>query len=209
MFDFSESQLPVRDDIQRVFLDVWHHFSQPGPVLDAHHRRAVLDAARDASPKVPGASIVPSPLLDLARSLYANPANVDRQLVRLAADQAGDPAAVEVIALAAMLAAVDGTHRALGIELETLPKAHSGEPTGRIASGLSRRRTHIAMPRGAIPTALDLLPDVGRTFRSLFGPLYMTEEEMAYPAFSRRPGLDRAQMELVSSRTSLINECFY
>ncbi len=209
MFDFSESRFPVRDDIRRVFLDVWHNFSQPGPVLDAHQRRAVLDAARAPSPKAPGSSVVSSPLLALARSLYANPADVDHQLVRSAADQAGDPATVEVIALTAMLAAVDGTHRALGIEPEPLPEAHSGEPTGRIASGLSRRRTHIAMPRGAIPTALDLLPDVGRTFRSLFGPLYMTEEEMTYPALSRQPGLDRAQMELVSSRTSLINECFY
>ncbi|VAW06627.1 hypothetical protein MNBD_ACTINO01-965, partial [hydrothermal vent metagenome] len=33
--------------------------------------------------------------------------------------------------------------------------------------------------------------------------------EMGSPTFSRTPGLNRAQMEVVSSRTSLLNECFY
>ena len=55
----------------------------------------------------------------------------------------------------------------------------------------------------------DLLPMEGAVFQSLFGPHYMTGWEMALDGFARNPGLDRAQMELVSSRTSLHNECFY
>ena len=43
----------------------------------------------------------------------------------------------------------------------------------------------------------------------MFGPHFMSGWEMALDDFARRPGLDRAQMELVSSRTSLHNECFY
>jgi len=65
------------------------------------------------------------------------------------------------------------------------------------------------MTPGSILSALDLLPDVGRAYRASFGPQYMTEKDMERPDFERSPGLNRAQMELVASRTSLLNECFY
>ena len=71
------------------------------------------------------------------------------------------------------------------------------------------RRTHIPVPPGPIPVMLDLLPDEGAAFQALFGPQYMTGWEMALDTFRRSPGLDRAQMEVVSSRTSIHNECFY
>jgi hypothetical protein len=56
---------------------------------------------------------------------------------------------------------------------------------------------------------LNLLPDEGAAFQALFGPQYMTDMEMVLDDFRREPGLNRAQMELVSSRTSIHNECFY
>ena len=124
-------------------------------------------------------------------------------------DASGDPSTVEVAALVSMLSSVDGTHRALGAELEPLPNPAAGDPTGEIAQGLKRRRTHLPVPPGAIPVMFDLLPYEGAVYQSLFGPQYMTGREMALDTFRRSPGLDRAQMELVSSRTSIHNECFY
>jgi hypothetical protein len=116
---------------------------------------------------------------------------------------------VEVISIVSMLSAVDGAHSALGADLEPLPAPLEGEPTREIAEGLRQRHTHVPMPAGAIPVALDLLPHVGQVFRNSFGPQYMTGPEMALDDFHRTPGLNRAQMEIVSSRTSLLNECFY
>ena len=43
----------------------------------------------------------------------------------------------------------------------------------------------------------------------LAGPQYMTYADMAFPDFARTPGLNRSQMELISSRLSFHNECFY
>lgn len=210
MFSFSGSTVSVRSDISESFRDLWANIAKPGPALTAKQRHAVLSGARGPTDDTPSPGTdLPHALFDLARTLYPTPGAVDGALVRSAADGSGDPATVEVIALTAMLAAVDGFHAALGVALEPLPDPHPGDPTGQITGGLVPRRTHVPMPRGAIPIALDLLPGVGAVFRSLFGPLYMTEAEMASPTFLREPGLDRAQMEVVSSRTSLLNECFY
>lgn len=150
-----------------------------------------------------------SSLLALAETLFVDPTHVDGSMVRKAADESGEAKTVEIISIVSMLSAVDGAHIALGASLEPLPEALPGNPTGGIAEGLKQRRTHVPMPAGAIPVALDLLPRVGQVFQHSFGPQYMTEPEMASYDFRRTPGLDRAQIEIVSSRTSLQNECFY
>lgn len=137
------------------------------------------------------------------------PASVTETVVRSSAAADGDATTVEVIGLVSMLSAVDFTHLGLGADLEPLPQPQPGPPTGVVAEGLKRRRTHIPVPPGPIPVVLDLVPDEGAAFQAMFGPHYMTGWEMALDGFARNPGLDRAQMELVSSRTSLHNECFY
>lgn len=187
-------------------MSLWEHFARPGPTLTGGQRIAMLSAVRGARSWPDGTAEATQ---HLATTLYRDPGAVDEHVVRESAEDGGDPRAVEVIATVSMLSAVDGTHRALGLPLEPLPMPHDGEPTGAILEGLRRRRTHVPMPAGPIPVALDLLPDEGAAFQSLFGPQYMTGREMAFDDFARVPGLDRAQMEVVSMATSIHNECFY
>jgi hypothetical protein len=210
MFDFTGSPAPVRSDVVFAYRSVWHHLAGPGPTLTGEQRVAMLAAARNRTAEVLA--------LDLGRStawgvlidtLYHEPRLVDGPMVRAAADIDGDATTVEAIALVSILSSVDGTHRGLGIELEPLPEPRPGPPTGEIAEGLKRRRLHVPAPPGPIPFTLDLLPGEGAAFQSLFGSQYMTGMEMALDTFRRRPGLDRAQIEVVSSRTSMHNECFY
>lgn len=210
MFEFTGTPVPVRPDLRYAYINTWAHFARPGPTLTGAERIALLAGARDerrvgdSERKWFGPEIA-----ELAERTYAKPSVVDEAMVRKAADAAGDATTVEVIALVSMLAAIDGTHRALGAQLEPLPEPSSGAPTANVVEGLKRRRTHIPVPPGPIPVVLDLLPDEGAAFQALFGPQYMTGWEMALDTFERRPGLNRAQMELVSSRTSIHNECFY
>lgn len=210
MFSFSTSPVPVRDDITETFADMWAYFAKPGPVFDASQRSVLLDTARTGeSPDGESEDQPPEQIADLAHTLYQDPAQVGYDLVRTAADVASDAAAVETIGLVSMLSAVDGVHRALGVDFEPLPQPISGKPTGNITKRLKRRGTHVPMPRGAIPSALDLVPDVASVWVASFGPLYMTGEQMGYMDFVRTPGLNRAQIELIAAKTSLINECFY
>jgi hypothetical protein len=210
MFDFVGSPVPVRKDLRDTYADTWGHLASPGPTLTGVERIGLADYVRAAScgDTAPWVDLH-QPLLHLATTLFINPGLVDRAMVRTAAEVSGDPRVVEVISIVSMLAAIDGTHRALHADLEPLPAPLDGPVTGVIAEGLKQRRTHVPMPRGAIPVALDLLPDEGTAFQALFGPQYMTGSEMALDDFSRAPGLSRDQMELISSRTSLHNKCFY
>lgn len=210
MFDFVGSPVAVRPDLRYAYINAWAHFARPGPTLTGTQRVATLAALRESSASFDWTRAgIDAALADLVSNLYGKPTTVDGAMVRRAADAAGDATTVEAIAITAMLAAIDGTHRALAADLEPLPAPASGEPTGNIAAGLKRRRTHIPVPPGPIPVVLDLLPDEGAAFQALFGPQYMTGWEMALDVYARDPGLNRAQMELVSSRTSIHNECFY
>ncbi|MDJ0792487.1 MAG: hypothetical protein QNJ71_11380 [Acidimicrobiia bacterium] len=210
MFEFTRAPVPVRPDLRYSYVSLWEHLARPGPTLSGFQRISLLDASRSTGAEAATAESGLEPALGLlADSLYHDPIAVDGTMVRTAADAAGDPQTVEVAALVSMLSSVDGTHRALGAELEPLPEPHGGQPTGEIAEGLKRRRTHLPVPPGPIPVMFDLLPYEGAVFQSLFGPQYMTGWEMALDTFQRSPGLNRAQMELVSSRTSIHNECFY
>ena len=210
MFAFAGSPVPVRDDLRNAYRELWSHLADPGPTLPGTQRVALAEYVRvTRRGGTPPNMDLSSSLLTLASTLFGDPGLVDRSMVRRAADEVGDPMVVEVISIVSMLSAVDGAHRALSAELEPLPEPLEGAPTNEIAEGLKQRRTHVPMPAGAIPVALDLLPLVGRVFQNSFGPQYMTEREMSLDDFGRDPGLNRAQIEVVSSRTSLLNKCFY
>lgn len=210
MFEFDGSPVPVRDGLKNAYAAIWGHLGASGPTMISDERIGLARHARATRRGEPLPSVdLPESVLALASTLFVHPGRVNEELVRCAADEAGDAAAVEAISIVSMLSAVDGTHRALGAELEPLPEPSPGRATGNIARGLKRRRTYLPMPPGAIPVAFDLLPDVGEVYRESYGPQYMTEAEMAFSGFRRSPGLNRAQIETIASRTSLLNECFY
>ena len=203
MFAFNGSPVPVRDDLKDAHRAIWAHLARPGQVFDADERHSILnDARNNAYPDG-------DPIGQLATTLYTTPPAVTPGMAQSAIVESGEPAVVEAVALVSMLAAVDSTHQALGADLEPLPEPVPGEPSGTIATGLKKRRTHVPMPRHSITVALELLPDENEAYATACGPHYMTFEEMASPLFERSPGLNRAQLETIASRTSLFQECFY
>lgn len=209
MFPFDGSPVPVRTDLKSAYRETWKHLSRPGPTLDASQRIDLLRAARSPEDTVTNNRAATTPIESLSITLYQHPPSVNGAMVAASIAASGEAATVEAVSIVSMLAAVDGTHRALGIDLERLPEPEPGEPTRRVASGMKRRRSHVPMPRNSITVALELLPDENEVYASMCGPQYMTFREMTEPRFGRTPGLDRAQLETIASRTSLLNECFY
>jgi len=204
MFDFARSPVAVPDDVRAAFTVFWEHLAGPGATLTGAERIAVARAAREED-----TDATDTGLLELARHLSLEPATVHETDVRRAADAVGDAPTVETIGIVSMLSAVDGMHDALGADREPLPDPRPGDPTGLVTDGLKRRRTHVPMPPGAIPFALDLTPVEGRMRIALSAPTYMPDDEMVHPDWTRDPGLVRPQMEVVAARTSLHNDCFY
>jgi hypothetical protein len=210
VFNFIGSPVSVRQDLREAYVAIWSHLGGPGPTLTGAQRVQLADYVRSQrnGDSAPGVDL-PESLLFLASLLFTDPGSVQRSTVRAAAKEVGDPMVVEIISIVSLLSSVDGAHRGLSADLERLPVPEVGEPTRVVAEGLTERRTHIPLPEGAIPVALDLLPEVGEVFRNSFGPQYMTGPEMEFDDFERAPGLNRAQLEIVSSRTSRHNKCFY
>ena len=206
MFDFAAAPVNVREDIRDAFRRLWAGLASPGASLTGSQRVAIARVARDSEQRT---ADVPEALQDLATMLMVDPAKVGEAEVRRAADGVGEAPTVEIIAIVSMLSAADTFHDALGLDREPLPTPIAGEPTGDIRADLKRRRTYVPMPPGPIPFALDLVPSDAELYLSLHGPLYMTDEEMSSDDFAREPGLNRAQMELISARLSFHNKCFY
>jgi hypothetical protein len=204
VFDFAGSPVAVRPDLAEAFAATWAHLASPGATLTGAERLAVAAAARGEA----DGGAHPA-LLALADRLGRAPGTVHEPEVRAAADVVGDPPTVEAVAVVSMLACVDGTHDALGIERPALPDPEPGAPSGDVADGLKRRRTHLPMPPGSILVALDLVGGEHDPREALSVATYMPGPEMVHPVWGRDPGLDRPQMEVVASRTSWHNDCFY
>jgi hypothetical protein len=136
---------------------------------------------------------------------------------------------VELVSVTVVLNALDVFARALGLESPPLPVPETGTP--------SRVRPDTACDQGAwvpqipvgveggedwralyddrefvpqIGRALSLVPAEVRVLQALSGPHYMELDHVSDPGYVT-PGrtLDRMQMELIASRVSAINECFY
>ena len=136
---------------------------------------------------------------------------------------------VELISVTVFTNAIDVFARGVGVECFELPEAIPGEP--------SRQRPESARGDGAwvpqipadeksdsdyatlyggqafvpqIALALSLVPDEVRLLNDLSDSHYMSIDHVGDPGYSEaNRAIDRLQMELVASRVSAINECFY
>ncbi len=136
-----------------------------------------------------------------------------------------DAAYVEIIGVVALSAGVDYFARALGVPPFALPEPKSGAPSGYRPAGAVGGTAWVPMvePEGAvgpelglygdapfvpnIVKALSLVPDEARALRRSSDAHYVPVEQIPDP--SARRVLDRMQMELVASRVSALNQCFY
>ena len=212
MFDFSTAPLPVDDDRIEAFRHVWHRLAAPGTWWTGEERVSIAAVARAAYESGESAEegALPAAATEAAALLAHQPAAITQELISgwenrgLSASQY-----VELIGIVSQLTAVDTFHRALELELEPLPEAADGEPSRQppeAPATITKAWVPMVGPP-TIPTSLSAVPAEMAALEALHGPMYLTYEEMSDPAVTH--GLTRAQTELVASRTSAINECFF
>lgn len=186
-------------------------FVAPGPTLDGARRAGLAHTSRAAaqSPEQPHQGDAQDPLGVLARRL-TTAAHTIREADVADLEQRGIPVTtyVEVVGLVARLQAIDTFAFAVGAAPATLPEPLAGPPTGKIATDASIMGGWVpTVGPASPPSALSLLPDEHEAMHDLHGVFYLSVEGMADLDADR--GLHRTQMELVASRTSLLNECFF
>ncbi len=136
---------------------------------------------------------------------------------------------VELVAVTVLSNALDVFARAIGVGSHVLPKAGGGAPTRvrpqtarvegawvpQIPSGSEGGTDWKALyeDREFVPQigrALSLVPAEVEMLNGLSVAHYMRLDHVSDPGYVEPDrGLDRLQMELVASRVSVVNECFY
>jgi len=116
---------------------------------------------------------------------------------------------VELVGVVGRLAAIDTAAFGLGLDPAPLPPPVAGAPLEATVPGVDYvdgwvPTDGIAFP----PTAYTAVPGATELWIDVSNVLYMPLEEMGDPAFVRDKAT-RAQIELVASRTSYLNDCFY
>ncbi len=193
-------------------------------------KRCPLCRARKAGPSPEHASgahettgELPEALVDLVHRVRTDPGRLSRTVFDATLAAGGSVGEyVEAVGIVALAAGLDSQCRALGIPdfrlLEPLP----GEPSRVLPRGLEAGRAWVpTLPPDAatgseadlyggasfvpnIVRALSCVPDHVRVLRTWIDAHYVSLLDLG-----ARRAIDRMQIELVASRVSALNECFY
>lgn len=174
-----------------------------------------------------GAARLPEAAVYAVQKIVVDNANLSREWVEevCAAEGMSDAHYIELLGVLVHVFSIDELHRALDIPLEPLPLPLAGEPSRRRPSGARQGDGWLAItPPDALDaedeglyegapfaanvlTALSLVPGNLPWLADLSHAHYLSYVEMRETGKLR--GIDRAQQELIASRVSVLNECFY
>jgi len=117
---------------------------------------------------------------------------------------------VELVAIVALITSIDSYRVGIGAPLDPFPDPTPGAPTPAIGDGAVKSNAWVPTVGIALaPTALSALPNEKAHKDAISKVWYLTDEYVH--KYDVEPGreLTRPQMELVASRTSWLNECFF
>ena len=175
------------------------------------------------------AAEMPDARRELIHRLVTDPGRITRSWVHGLLDGGMDDCEyVEVAGLVSAVIVVDTFHVALGMQLRELPDAGSGEPTRRRprtaeagegyvpmipVGGLEGDYADLYDERAWVPNvhrAFSLVPDATRIADDLMQSHYFPYEQVSrYTDADHDYAIDKIQMELLASRVSMHNDCFY
>ena len=172
------------------------------------------------------AGVLPDAVIEIVHRVVTDPQRLARAFYDKALEAGLTPEQyVEIIATTVLTVSVDGFCHALGVDLRPLPEPQSGEPHRHKAEGKFVYEAFVPMldkPGGRdadlytdIPTpivpnvarALSSVPDELRGLMQLAQAEYLRFDQLIDVTACR--SLDRQQTELIATRVSAHNECFY
>jgi hypothetical protein len=220
----------VRSDLLAAQAEAWRSVTTAGACFDGVERAAIaqitLQALDDTDALPPWASasregrvsvtsdVLAQPVADAAYRLARHASSLTESWYRERIDEGLDPLAyVELVAVVAVVAAVDGFFRASGLTRPPLPEptrghAHRRHPEVEPAT---RNWVMVAAPadqKPAVVQGLSAVPDDMNTVRLLAAAQYIPFDEMGDLGWNRGT-LSRGEMELCAARLSRARECFY
>ena len=166
---------------------------------------------------------------EVVHRVVTDPGRITQKWVSQMVDTGlGDQTYVEVVGIVSVLAVVDTFTRALGLPEHPLPEAVPGPATGRRPAtaahegffvptvptdGLQDDYADLYDTRHMVPSVqrtFSLVPDATRISATLMKAHYMVYEKVpVYTDADHDRSLSKIQMELLATRVSNHNDCFY
>jgi hypothetical protein len=187
-----------------------------------------LQGAHDVPDGSAGVSPLSDAVIDAVHRITTDPARLTRSWVEsLLSDAFTYGHYVEMVSVIVNLISIDTLHRALGLPLEPLPAPIPGEPDGYQPPGaavdvawvpmiypenLAEREADIyfgAKQMGHVIRAMSLVPEAVRWLNRLSEAHYLATPQVRDLSSTGHLVLSRMQTELVATRTSYYNDCFY
>ncbi len=147
MFEFTETTLPIRQDIKDAYRAFWQRLAKPGNWWHGAERVAIAQASRDAldcdfckarkqalSPYAFAgehfSSVqLPTAAIDAVHRIITDQSRITRQWVEANAEAGlSKEHYVELVGIVVAVFSIDEFHRGLGVPLEPLPEPVAGEP---------------------------------------------------------------------------------
>ena len=183
-------------------------FSRAGASLTGQQRRAIAMTSRRLALD-PTSARPDNAVGELVWRVTAAPHTIRPGWIRsLAAAGINARAYVEILGVVARVQAIDTFCFALGHELVEPPRGGLDPPSRKLAADAALQGGWVPTVGRASPgSALSAEPAEQQAMKDLSNVFYLSTEAMADLDVDR--GLHRTNMELVATRTSLLNECFY
>ncbi len=224
--------LPLRAELRAAHDAGLATICRPGPHWTGAERRAMVESARAAtrcdycaerksalspthvSGEHEDGTGLPATVVDAIHRIRTDPARLTRSWFDAITAQTGKPAYVELVSVVTTSVIIDTLHAALDQPLPVLPRAETGPATQAATGDVVEDGAWVPITRAprdmadtglpAVPNivrAMGLVPDAVALFFSTFRPHYALKDIQL--------SISQAQAELVASRVSAWNECFY
>ncbi|MBT5570580.1 MAG: hypothetical protein HOJ90_05105 [Alphaproteobacteria bacterium] len=235
---YSDSEIPVRDDLAQAHAAQFERFARAGTWGTAVQRLAVISEARQAgidagmleAPEDGGAVSdveLPEDVRAIIRCLAASPRDFDMGTYQQARDAGlSDAEFAELVAIVSFIVNLDVYARGIGVPLRPFAEPQPGNPSREQPVEAVLEQAFVPTipnpPEGGaiakemygpfkpyIMRALSIVPDEFRAHLELEQAQYVLLPKIMDFDYNHHEGLTRPQVEVVAGRVSAINDCFY
>ena len=240
---YANAPFGIREDFAESHQRFWNRLAQPGAWWNSQQR---LDIARECraatacelcaqrkaalSPQsVAGAhdqaTNLPGSAVEAIHRIRTDPGRLTRSWFdSVIGESLSVEQYIEIVGTLVALTSIDSFCRGVGLDLNELPGAQPGEPSGYRPDAAAAEESWVPMipadanegaeadlwpigRTGNVIRAMSLVPDEVRTLGELGAVHYLPNVEVGNPE-AHPKHLDRAQTELIAARVSALNQCF-
>jgi hypothetical protein len=209
---------PDRQTVADLHHQLLSELASAGDWWDGSSRRAIMEEARAARRCVPcredghvATAALPAAAVEVIHRVVNDSGGLTRKWAEAQIADLGDGRYAEVVAVTAMIDAMDVFTRASGDPPYELPAPLAGPPATEWPDGVGDVGAWIPMTEekqlANVSRALSLVPRTNATWRAFVIESYSRGPQMLELTWDR--ALTRPQVELLAAHVSKAQECFY